>query len=346
MGCAVALLLSLAFAGSAAAATCSDYDTQAEAQRAADTIDADGDGIYCEALPCPCLKPGAGRLAQAPDHAAQADQAQAPGQAQGSARAERPRADVAVLAPGTVEVRTSRAGRSPGLKTRERVRLIGLTAPAAGRCGYQEALAQTLTYAFGDAARDTNGDGLADTAPAAPREFGALVDIRTDAKVKARDAQRRLHAYLDAGHTGVDLGRELVASGWAAASYGQYARSQRMRQRPRPRRALGAGAWLLCHADFDRPAGERFDGYTACPATFSVDGQAVRAAPARFVRHVIVAGGDCESAYPTVSAWITSAAPGRTTRSRWPTGPRARIDRGRHGREPGRRGRSAAPPRA
>src|SRR4051812_6670757 len=42
----------------AAAATCSDYSNQAEAQRAADTIDADGDGIYCESLPCPCLKPG------------------------------------------------------------------------------------------------------------------------------------------------------------------------------------------------------------------------------------------------------------------------------------------------
>jgi hypothetical protein len=44
--------------GSASAATCSDYATQAEAQRAADTRDADGDGIYCESLPCPCLKPG------------------------------------------------------------------------------------------------------------------------------------------------------------------------------------------------------------------------------------------------------------------------------------------------
>jgi len=30
-----------------AAATCDDYSTQAEAQRAADTRDADGDGIYC-----------------------------------------------------------------------------------------------------------------------------------------------------------------------------------------------------------------------------------------------------------------------------------------------------------
>ena len=42
----------------ASAATCSDYSTQAEAQRAADTRDADGDGVYCESLPCPCAKPG------------------------------------------------------------------------------------------------------------------------------------------------------------------------------------------------------------------------------------------------------------------------------------------------
>src|SRR4051812_27830991 len=43
-----------------AAATCADYPNQAAAQRAADTRDADGDGIYCEDLPCPCLKPGDG----------------------------------------------------------------------------------------------------------------------------------------------------------------------------------------------------------------------------------------------------------------------------------------------
>ena len=46
--------------GRASAATCSDYSTQAAAQRAADTRDADGDGVYCESLPCPCLKPGSG----------------------------------------------------------------------------------------------------------------------------------------------------------------------------------------------------------------------------------------------------------------------------------------------
>ena len=51
----IAMLVGLALVPSAAsAATCSDYSTQAEAQRAADTRDSDGDGVYCESLPCPC----------------------------------------------------------------------------------------------------------------------------------------------------------------------------------------------------------------------------------------------------------------------------------------------------
>ncbi len=37
-----------------AAATCADYPNQKAAQEAADTVDADGDGIYCESLPCRC----------------------------------------------------------------------------------------------------------------------------------------------------------------------------------------------------------------------------------------------------------------------------------------------------
>jgi hypothetical protein len=43
-----------------AAAVCADYPNQKAAQEAHDTIDADHDGIYCENLPCPCLKPGNG----------------------------------------------------------------------------------------------------------------------------------------------------------------------------------------------------------------------------------------------------------------------------------------------
>ena len=42
-----------------ASATCADYPDQAAAQRAADTRDPDGDGRYCEDLPCPCAGPGA-----------------------------------------------------------------------------------------------------------------------------------------------------------------------------------------------------------------------------------------------------------------------------------------------
>ena len=40
------------------AAVCADFPNQAAAQRAHNTRDGDGDGIYCEDLPCPCLKPG------------------------------------------------------------------------------------------------------------------------------------------------------------------------------------------------------------------------------------------------------------------------------------------------
>ena len=57
---AAALFWSLAGPADARGATCSDYENQAAAQRAADTRDADGDGIYCESLPCPCASPGSG----------------------------------------------------------------------------------------------------------------------------------------------------------------------------------------------------------------------------------------------------------------------------------------------
>ena len=49
-----------------AAAVCADYPNQAAAQHAADTRDADGDGIYCESLPCPCARPAPTRPATKP----------------------------------------------------------------------------------------------------------------------------------------------------------------------------------------------------------------------------------------------------------------------------------------
>ena len=43
--------IALAAPPAARAATCADYPNQAAAQRAADTRDADGDGIYCVISP-------------------------------------------------------------------------------------------------------------------------------------------------------------------------------------------------------------------------------------------------------------------------------------------------------
>jgi hypothetical protein len=43
-----------------ATSVCADYSDQAAAQQAADTRDADGDGISCESLPCPCSSAAGG----------------------------------------------------------------------------------------------------------------------------------------------------------------------------------------------------------------------------------------------------------------------------------------------
>jgi Deoxyribonuclease NucA/NucB len=53
-----ALVLLASVAGQPAyATTCAEYSNQAAAQQAANTRDGDGDGVYCESLPCPCANP-------------------------------------------------------------------------------------------------------------------------------------------------------------------------------------------------------------------------------------------------------------------------------------------------
>src|SRR3954453_20679831 len=66
LGAGCALMMILLVPGSASAAVCADYSNQADAQRAADTRDTDGDGIFCESLPCPCLRPGSGNTSPTP----------------------------------------------------------------------------------------------------------------------------------------------------------------------------------------------------------------------------------------------------------------------------------------
>ena len=101
-----------------AAAICADHPDQASAQRAADTLDGDGDGIYCETLPCPCL---------APDPRAGND-----GDAgEGSVPRGRINARITEVVDGdTVKVRAS------GAKHKDyTVRLIGIDTPETKRPG-------------------------------------------------------------------------------------------------------------------------------------------------------------------------------------------------------------------
>jgi hypothetical protein len=51
---------------SRATAVCGDFPNQAATQRAHNTRDADGDGIYCESLACPCLTEKSGSGGSAP----------------------------------------------------------------------------------------------------------------------------------------------------------------------------------------------------------------------------------------------------------------------------------------
>jgi hypothetical protein len=117
----------------ASAATCADHPNQASAQRAKDTRDADGDGIYCEDLPCPCLKPGdENDPGPAPKPSDPPKKKRKRGPRVLSAQA----VITHVVDGDTVEVETSVAGRSRGIRRRETIRLSGIDTPETVRPGH------------------------------------------------------------------------------------------------------------------------------------------------------------------------------------------------------------------
>lgn len=226
---------------SASAATCADHPNQASAQRAKDTRDADGDGIYCEALPCPCLKPG-----------------DEPGGGGDRARPRpRPRQRAttlsaritAVIDGDTVRVRTT-SGR------RYTVRLIGIDTPetkkpgTAVECGGREATANMLRLAF-SAPTDANGDGLLDQQGG----VGRSVRLTTDPTQDRFDRYRRLLAYVRT--SSAFLNEAQVSSGWATVYVYQgkaFRELGRLRRTQETARAAGRGVWGKCGGDFHRPA--------------------------------------------------------------------------------------------
>lgn len=246
LGGLVAIVAGLASASPASAATCDDYGSQAEAQRAADTRDPDGDGIYCESLPCPCLRPGSsgggGGGTDKPRRRAK----------------PKPRAQVidaritSVVDGDTIKVRAF------GAKHRfYTVRLIGIDTPETNKpgtpveCGGKAATSHMLKLAF-SSPNDSDNDGLFDDEGGS----GQHVVLRTDPTQDLFDRYGRLLAYVTT-RAGVNLQTRMIAAGWATTYvYGGKA-FQRVRSfRAAERRARNAdrGVYSECGGNFHRRA--------------------------------------------------------------------------------------------
>jgi micrococcal nuclease len=233
----------------AAAATCSDYSTQAEAQRAADTRDADGDGIYCESLPCPCLRPGQSSTPPPRPTPAPRPTPRPRPRAQRRARVFRQVRITSVADGDTIRVRLGN-GRF------ETVRLIGIDTPETKdpgkpvECGGLRATDRMLRLSF-TAPIDRDGDGLLDDEGGE----GRTVTLRTDPTQDTRDRFGRLLAYVTTT-SGRNLAREQPRAGWAKVFVFDRNFQQLSRFRSAERQARGArrGAWRLCGGNFHTPA--------------------------------------------------------------------------------------------
>jgi endonuclease YncB( thermonuclease family) len=257
IGVALLAAASAVTASPASAAVCADYANQAAAQQAADTRDADHDGIYCEALPCPCSSAAGGSDDAARRQAAAERKRQAAARrraatrrraAEHQERVARQRVErghwrvSGVLDGDTVEVR-----RTDGSAT-EVVDLVGVDAPEGApdaECGGADATALIFGLTF----------------PAAGGT-GALVRLETDRTQDVRDDDAHLLAYVEVtgdipplgDPAGYDLGEQLVAAGFSAASVDgpRFARYGAYHEAERRASAAGSGAWSACGGEFHR----------------------------------------------------------------------------------------------
>ncbi|MEK6276932.1 MAG: thermonuclease family protein [Actinomycetota bacterium] len=208
---------------------CSDFSNQAAAQSYfiskggpssdPDRLDADGDGVACEDLPCPCMTGGEGGGGG--------------GGKPNKPRAQRIRAKVTDVTDGdTLKVRAFGAKRD-----RYDVRLIGIDTPekfGGLECGARKASASMQNLAPG----------------------GTRVKLTTDPSQDTFDRYGRLLAYVNRRRDGRDLGRAQIASGWAKVYvYGgnPFQRVRSFRHAARAARNADRGVWDLCGGDFHEP---------------------------------------------------------------------------------------------
>lgn len=210
------ILAALGGAPAAEAATCSDYSSQAAAQREADTRDADGDGIYCEALPCPCLKPGDGGSDRAPTPS------------RPTSRAQIIKARITSVVDGdTLKVRAYGAARRTYT-----VRLIGIDTP--------ETKHPTVGVECGgpQATKYMERIGLR-----------RRVTLRTDPSQDTFDRYGRLLAYVTVDSTKANLGVRQLSAGWATVyvyAGKKFSQHRSFVRAERKARSSDRGIWRLC----------------------------------------------------------------------------------------------------
>ena len=227
------------------AAVCADYSNQADAQRAKDTRDADGDGIYCEALPCPCLRPGEGG-----------------GGGNGGSDKPKPRPEpkpkvkpVTRLSGRIVDVVDGDTIKLRANGKTYTTRLIGIDTPETKKpgtgieCGGREATSNMLRLSF-TAPRDIDGDGLYDKRGGRGRSAMLLGDSTQD----RRDVYGRSLGYVTTS-AGRNLAVEQLAAGWSDVyvfdkRFAEYSRFRSVRNRAKDK---GRGVWTRCRGDFHRP---------------------------------------------------------------------------------------------
>jgi 5-methylcytosine-specific restriction endonuclease McrA len=221
----LAAVAGLGGAGPAAAsATCADYPNQAAAQRAADTRDADHDGIYCESLPCPCLKPGssstgAGGVVRPP-----------PAPPPASPTGAGTRASV-TLGPVTRAAGCRLRGPLPDPRCTPGARFIAASRSAVCRSGYAHsvrdvppATRQAVYRAYGLSRRFNGADGELDHlvslelggSNAAANLFPEAATPRPGSHEKDR-LENALHAEVCAGRLALGSAQRRIAVDWVSA---------------------------------------------------------------------------------------------------------------------------------
>ncbi|HEY4280355.1 MAG TPA: thermonuclease family protein [Conexibacter sp.] len=206
-----------------AAAVCADYPNQAAAQQAADTIDADGDGLYCESLPCPCS------TGSTPPPSSPPPSHPAPPPAP-RRRTQTISAQIIKVVDGdTLDVKAFGAARS-----RYRVRLIGIDTPEryGGReCGAAQATGYMQRIAWP----------------------GRKVTLHTDPTQDTFDRYDRLLAYVDVGSGSFQS--KMLTTGLAKVYvYGgvPFQRVKGFEASSKKAKRQHRGAWGMCRGNFHR----------------------------------------------------------------------------------------------